>query len=278
LVRVLATNAPVSGSSVDFKVLTSAFSPSQGQSAQLVAGGTLLSWDGTSDNGSVLKSGSYWVQYDQSDAYGNVASSSKAISVIQTSGSFQVKVFNSAGEEVADLSGLQMISGTAPSHIVASKSTLDSSASGSVLFDLGSGSVSWDGTGAGGKKLASGVYTVQLSVKAAGGAGWIQSVQVTLLNAGGNPLGTLQAGPSPWKQSADPSLVLVNGVSLREMDARLYNLAGELVLEASSLNSGTLTLSAPKGRLASGVYLLVVNGEDIQGNIERKTLKICIFN
>jgi flagellar hook assembly protein FlgD len=278
LLRTLATLQPMQNSDSAFDVLTPAFAPAEGQEAVISAAGQVIHWDGRNDSGTLLKSGSYWVRYETLDAYGSVASASKAVSIIGTAGFYQVRVFNSAGEQVKNLSGLQPIGSAAPSRLEPSKSTLDSSDGGEVSFDLGIGSFSWDGTGDQGQNLASGTYTVQLSVQDASGSHWVMSVKLALLNTPSSPLGQVVAGPNPWKTAQNTLLRIQAEGLLVEFEGRLYSLAGELVLTASARHSASLTMDSSGKALASGVYLLALHGRDLKGNKERKVIKIYVFN
>ena len=59
--------------------------------------------------------------------------------------------------------------------------------------------------------------------------------------------------------------------------ARLYNLAGELVLEAvNDMAPDRLEFNMGARRVAEGVYLVIVQAKAPWGTVERRTLKMAV--
>lgn len=257
----------------------------------LDGGGTLVSWRGQNDNGQSVKGGTYYFKVEYHDQFGQTTSYVKSVQVIEGQGSNYLAVYNSAGEEVLrdDLSGY--------SHAIGDFS-LDKDSLG-VAFDANgvandkitvtlldstgnTHSVQWDGRNSQGQPLSSGTYTMRLVNETSTGA-VTTSRQVTLIKGAdaGLPFDPFPA-PNPAPSAGTPGhgrylSVVYPSPGLSYARATLYNQVGEKVGAAGDPgNSGTIWLSYET--LASGIYLVDVEGRLASGALYRRVLKVAILH
>ena len=112
------------------------------------------------------------------------------------------------------------------------KSTLALGAAGGagdITFDLGGITVPWDGTNSQGLQVSSGTYVVQLKVENLSGAQTIESTSVTVIDAGGTVMNDPIVVPNPVLASATNFQIRWTALPGIQVEARLYNVAGELI-------------------------------------------------
>jgi hypothetical protein len=259
-------------STQDFKVSDPAFAPQAGQQALILVDGKTYLWNGSNDNGQQVVSGIYYIKLEEHDSYGNVVTYVHEVVVLAVGNQIRLKVFNAAGEEVKTL--LVATYGTqAPSRLVPDKDTV---ASGSgISFDLGGLSVTWDGTNNAGQQVSSGSYLVQLEVQNLAGKETVASTTVTVINAPGAVLSGALVVPNPVPAAANSFEIRWTPLAGVEVTARLYNVAGELVLTAvNGLSPGGLRFDLGSRPLAGGIYLVELRAQSPAGGVERRTLKL----
>lgn len=277
--KTVALNEPVSGTLGDFSVQNTTFAPAAGQQAYILVDGKTYLWSGDNDNGQQVSSGLYWVKLFYTDSYGNVTAWIHEVVVLAVGNEVRVRIFNSAGEEVRLLAAYAYGS-QQPTRLVPDATSMtfssDPSTPSKLNFDLGGLSVAWDGTNSLGQRVDSGVYTVQLESGSMGGSIVIATTSVTVLNAGGSVLTGAVVGPNPLH--SDQSVIQLRMPSApagTEVIARLYNVAGELIMTATnSMQPDRLFFDIGGHAVSSGVYLMAVTAKAPWGQVERKTYRL----
>ncbi len=291
-VRVITSDShSASNPGADFDIPQPAFAPKNGQQAAILAGGQTHYWDGSNDTGQDIMNGVYYVKLEVRDQFGHVETSTKEITLISSGDSYTVRIFNAAGEQVAQLMASSG-SGSSPSHFLADKATLalgpDAGPAGTVTFDLGNGVlVAWDGTDSQGQHVASGHYTAQLLAGDGGASKAVSSAGLTVLNVGGSLMGKAVAAPNPLNLMSSagaqpgslPAIVVAyNPVPGMEVRARLYNSAGELVAQGTNDSTlGRLQIQFARGRISSGIFILALEARAPWGSFERQSLKFVVM-
>jgi flagellar hook assembly protein FlgD len=275
---VLAQNKVEVKSVQDFKVTDPAFAPQAGQQAAIIVDGTTYVWNGTNDNGQQVSSGIYYVKLEEHDSYGNVISYVQQVVVLAVGNQVKLRIYNSAGEEVKTLYskayGLQ-----APSHLNPDKNTLALGADGSdkIAFDLGGITAYWDGTNNSGNRVDSGTYTVKLEVQNLSGAQTVAATQVTVINAASVILGDPLIAPNPVPAAATSFQLRWKALPGIQVTARLYNVAGELIMTATNgLSPDRLVFDLGGRQVSGGIYLVAVTAKAPWGSVSRNTLKMVL--
>jgi hypothetical protein len=245
---------------------------------------TTLYWRGQNNAAQLVGGGSYYAKLEVQDSYGDVKAMIAPISVLRVSQRQSLTVYNSAGEAVARL----MADGVPGSRLAVKE------ASQALEQDPGSGVVSggfeielhnpngtvstllWQGLNDQGQLVAPGSYTIELVSEQAGAPLERQSKQVVLLRAPGRTgLAAALVAPQPWRDG--PLWVLYEPLPTGDaLQARVYNVASELVLSAwAPGEAGRLALTeAPK--LASGIYLIELTWTRGRAILERRALKLAV--
>jgi hypothetical protein len=250
-------------------------------------GSNTLSWDGTNSQGQLVSNGDYSLQLQMRDPVGDVTTMTSQIMVLQAGGQNSLRIYNSAGEQVAsidltrlpaDLVGFSLPNG--PQAVLAfdsSGNALPGTGLGLSFVEASGGTVSyhWSGLGMNGQPLQSGVYTLQL-VKTNGGGEVVISTQVvTLLRNGSQPASTAaRIVPNPASGSQVAVHYLVSSSASARAD--VYDLAGEKVASASdSGKTGVINLNI--SNLAGGIYLVRFVQTSDGAILVSKTLKLAIL-
>jgi hypothetical protein len=268
-------------STQDFTVTDPSFAPGAGQQAVILVDGKTYLWNGSNDNGQQVASGIYYIKLEEHDSYGNVVTYVHEVVVLAVGNQIRLRIFNSAGEEVKTLL-VATYSTHAPSRLVPDKDTvaLGGGASGGINFDIGGISVNWDGTNNSGLQVGSGTYLVQLEVQNLAGPQTVASASVTVIDAGGPVLSSAIVVPNPVPASAGSIEVRWRPLPGVQVTARLYNVAGELVMSADNGSSPDRLHLDLNGRqvMASGIYLVSLTATSPSGSRERRSLKLVMVH
>ena len=241
----------------------------------IVVAGQSFVWNGSNDQSQLVASGVYYVKMETTDDFGKITTFTEEVSVLSQPSTYQIRIFNSAGEVVRTLmptSGYR----TAPTHLTADKAAL--APGGGVVFDLGGDSLAWDGLNDQGSRVNQGTYVAELSVINAGAAKTVATVTVAVLKGTVDLFQGLKVYPQPVhpSQSSDVS-IQVNGQPGLQLQAELYNLAGEHVQSAGSLNgSGLVTFHVREQALSSGIYLVALTAHSPGGGVQKTVTKLVI--
>lgn len=228
-------------------------------------GSNLLSWDGTNDGGQNVGGGFYVMVLETKDPFDKVTLVSVGLQVVRADTTSSLGIYNSAGERVGSLA----MPGKGPwTRLSSSGHSLVSGAGGlSITAEGPSGTATayWNGTNDAGAELDSGTYYIKSDGKS-GGA----SLALTVIRAPGKA-GSALIAPNPAKgDGAWLSWPLMPGASVVQL--RLYNSAGELVLnESSAASAGRIWMNS--SGLAGGLYWARLSWKDGAGGAEGITLK-----
>jgi hypothetical protein len=284
LIRDIALKQPlILGSTLgDFTIEDPTFAPQAGQQAVILVNGQTFLWNGSNNNGQQVSSGIYYVKLSSTDSNGNLIVYTHEVVVLAVGNLVQVRIFNSAGEEVRTLASYAYGS-QQPTRLQPDVTSMafgpDPSMGSKINFDLGGLTVPWDGTNALGQRVASGTYTVQLvSQSMGGGASIIATTSVTVINASGGVLAGSMAGPNPMLPSDTVLWLRVpNAPAGTHLIARLYNLAGELIMTArNDLQPDRLSFDMGGRPVSGGVYIMSVTAVAPWGEVERRNYKMVL--
>jgi flagellar hook assembly protein FlgD len=301
LVRTITSNqTAISDPTADFNLSNAVFAPgSPGAlgSTTITAAGQTYTWNGTNDGAQAVQNGTYFVKLQYQDMFGHVETETKEVTVLSSGQVYTVRIYNSSGELVDSLAAGSFVS-NGPSKLVPDKNTVvvsaNSGSAGTVNFDLGNGTtVSWNGTNAQGQAVASGSYQAQLVVQQVGEPATIASAGVTVMSLSGGLLSHVLIGPNPMYLPAPGSgsfagapagsvssqLVLqLNTPAGVDVEARLYNIAGELILRGDNGGNGVkITMQVGGMNISGGVYMLALTAHAPWGTTERRVMKFVIM-
>jgi hypothetical protein len=148
----------------------------------------------------------------------------------------------------------------------------------SVTVSFNGTSVVWDGTGDNGSIVTNGVYLIDVNWTDGSGGQQVVAKNV-IVQRGNSPVtnGTVYAAPNILK-GVTSTMVKVNPTTTDfTLTVSLYDTAGELVKTPVVGAIGANEVNLDVSGLASGLYLVVVNLNDINGNfIQKQTTKIII--
>lgn len=270
----------------DFEVLDPVFAPRNGQEARILAGGMTFTWQGDNESGQMVENGAYIAKLAYTDAFGWTTTYSDDVMVLSSGQFYQVRIYNSAGEEIRTLSVPTVYGINAPDRIIpSSRSIVLEGQPGSgtnddaVLFDLGATSIGWDGTNNADEMVTSGSYLVQLSVSYNGAPMTITTTSVTVLAAPSALLSTIQILPNPADARTHSEVeIRFNHVDGQEITGRLYNLAGELVIiQTNAPGEDFLKLDLTNDKISSGIYIMAVTAKAPWGTVERTNVKMVVL-
>jgi hypothetical protein len=260
-------------------VVQGGFLPDDGGAGLISINGTtvLLSWDGKNAQGQIVSSGVYYVSVEVKDQFGKVDTWTSPLSVIRTENFAMVQVFNSAGELV--WSEKEPLAGNAAAQLQLSSRELLPSASGSGLkITYGSNAsdfVYWNGLNSAGAAVSSGTYLIQVTRVATGGAKYVYTDSVTVLQPKDNVFDGLIASANPVPAGANQVTITLSGAGAgTEAAGGVYSLAGEKVGNLSG--SAVLTWVIPRG-LSAGVYLVRVEASNPLGRRRAQVIKIALL-
>ena len=118
---------------------------------------------------------------------------------------------------------------------------------------------------------------VQLTVQNLAGTTTVETTSVTVINAGGIVLDHAIVVPDPVAARASSFQIRWTALSGIQVEARLYNVAGELIESSTNDASDHLTFDLHSRTVSSGVYLVAVTVTAPWGTVERHTLKLVLI-
>jgi hypothetical protein len=243
-----------------------------------------LQWAGDNDAGQAVAGGVYTLRAELTDNFGQLTTLVKAVQVLPAATAHGVRIFNSAGELVANLGLPASPSGRAYRSLAVKDGVFSpeydpatGAVSAAMRFELRDESgalswVDWDGRNALGLPAASGAYTASLYYTGAGAGGVVENRPFVLLQApAADPLSGAVAGPNPLPagKRLQVKLPLPLPSAVR---AELFNLAGERVAGATA-DPGTVLLYLQTESLAGGLYFVRLS----MGNSPHRVLKVALL-
>jgi hypothetical protein len=283
LVRTLY-NGQAQFASPQFSPSASAFIPGSSPLAlqflgQFPGSNSQLSWNGLNNQGQDVIPGIYTIKVQDTDPYGKIQVFTQAVNVLPSEPAASLVVYNSAGEAVAHLSLAAYPQAVTVFSLTQTAFAVSGGSPAAVPITLqgdqgASYTMTWVPQNDLGSTLSSGVYTIRL-VQWSDGRQVVESKQITLLNAPGNDGGATLA-PNPV-QGGSPRVTLSYGTDSpgSQASARLYNLAGELVLNAAATGPGKLEFNV--GSLAGGIYVVCFELRDGNALLRRQRIKLAIL-
>jgi hypothetical protein len=276
-VRVLESMLPLGSKPQGLDPLQSAFSPQQGGQAvvAVLATGLVLRWDGITSAGQEAASGSYRLEIEVADPFGNRESWSCGLSILNTPGGVLVQVFNSAGELVWSAS--RGLSGGSTLNL-GSRELVQGGAGLKIHYGFSAGdSVDWDGSNGQGQPVQPGTYLIKVSQQDAGGTRKDFTQSVTVLRAVQGIFDSALACPNPaGRLDSSLSVVLKNLAPGATAEGEAYSLAGERVGSLRWVQAqGALVWELSQG-LASGIYIIRVEARDPSLLTQRAYLKVVL--
>lgn len=260
--------------------------------ATLGQGGSVFTWDGENDQAQDIPPGVYFMKVEEIDPYGHVHTITKQINAIDGREYVELNVFNAAGELVrkqrqygTDYSGYGL-SIDMP-DLITIKPGADNSVS--IKYTNNASDVLlWDGMTGEGTLVSNGIYEIQVIVKddIRGLASAAKSV--TVLRESETYLGEISVVPNPYTKDE----FYLGGIEIRwdfgtgaavpgNVRVSVYNAAGNLVrVLAGALQAGAIKwdlLNAAREPAAGGLYIVVVEGINAAGHLERKTQKLAVI-
>ncbi|HJT23910.1 MAG TPA: T9SS type A sorting domain-containing protein, partial [bacterium] len=245
-----------------------------------VDGVQLATWDGTNQAGDPVSNGVYYVKVDNIDAENQVTSVSETVTVSRTIAKIQVNIYNESGEVVrhlfayADDPGNMNLGNVAFSGNVIQPTLGTPTPNGTSRLTLtfpNGVTVTWDGTDDSGQIVTNGVYQVEVHWLDGKGEEEVVSHNVTV-ERGNSPSasGVVFAGPNILNGNSAGTTVGVDSALSLTLTASVYDVAGERVKNPVTGQTGGNRVTVDTSGLASGLYFVVVDLRDAQGNLIQK--------
>jgi flagellar hook assembly protein FlgD len=239
-------------------------------------------WDGTNSSGNPVSNGVYHVQVSSVDPTGVVNTVTQEVTVSRTLTLLSADIYNEAGEIVRHLySGLSDTNNPAPLNLQLSGTVINPESSlvngalpSSITINLGDGvSFAWDGRSDSGAWVSNGQYYLELHTSD-GPGNETQIRQITV--EGSASSGIFSAQPNILKPNQTATLFRADSTTPLTLQARIYNLAGELVKVIPG-TAGTNQAGWDASGTASGLYFVELEGVDASGKlIGKQILKVLV--
>lgn len=259
---------------------------------QIQGGGSSVTWTGTNDGNQFVSGGIYTISVQTVDSFGNVRSWTQAVSVIPETTSEVLNIFNSAGELVDSINPQPYLPASTSSTSQVSLNSIGFPSGDKASFSVGGNTsngvqfvvqtsnggeatIPWNGRSSSGQIVAAGSYIVELVDTAQNGQ-IVMSKSFQLIAA---PTGNFSVteGPNPVQPSTKFIVFNINGMEVGDYPVvRLYNIAGELVGQASGQeNAAQVVLNI--GNWSSGIYIAVLEAHLGQSVSSRQVLNIALI-
>ncbi len=257
----------------------------EGKTYVMVGGVIIASWDGTNQAGNPVSNGVYYLQVTSTDSYGVVTNVSQTVTVSRAIARVQVDVYNEAGEVVRRLYSYADDAGNGPLGQVQLSTRMIAPSAGppraggnnAVTIMFNGTSVEWDGTNDNGSIVTNGDYMVAVHWTDGNGGEEVVTRDVTVQR--GNSAvanGGVYATPNILK-GVTSTTVRANSTTAMTLTVSLYDIAGELVKRPVTGQAGSNEVNLDASGLSSGLYWVVVDLADANGNfIQQQTTKIIL--
>jgi len=260
----------------------------EGKTYVMVGGQIIATWNGQTQEGTPVTNGIYYLNVTSTDPNGVVTNVSQTVTVSRSIAQVVVDVYNEAGEVVkhlysyADDPGNETLGSVnlSTGMIAPRVGTPVPGGDNAVTVTFNGTSVVWDGTSDSGSVVTNGVYLIDVNWTDGSGGQQVVSKSV-IVQRGNSPVtnGTVYAEPNILKGTTTTK-IMVNPTSTNTnmtLTVSVYDTAGELVKRPVVGGTGANEVGLDVSGLASGLYLVVVNLNDINGNfIQKQTTKIII--
>jgi len=197
-----------------------------------------------------------------------------------------LNIYNSAGEVVANVPlpvsvGSGIVSMTMPSSYAPVYDASSGKAQPLTFTVTSSGGTSnglaWYGVNAQGQAVAGGIYMAELVYYSPGGTKTLIVKSFSVLSVNMAALSGVYAMPNPAERGAALEIMYNAVPSTYGVEARLFNLAGQVVESVRNGSTGPLVFNT--NNLASGVYIvsLEMTPSNFVGAISRSNVKVAVI-
>ena len=247
----------------------------------------LATWDGTNQAGDPVANGVYYVKVDNIDPMGADTSVSETVTVSRSIAKVQVNVYNESGEVIKHLYAYTDDPGSLNlGNVVFSSGVIKPvvgtptpNGTGVLTITLSNGTtLTWDGSNDSGQIVTDGTYTVEVHLVDGKGGDEVTTHNVTV-ERGNSPLGNgaVFAGPNILSGVASGTTVYANSTMVLTLTAGVYDVAGEQVKKPVTGPAGSNMVPVDMSGLASGLYFVVVDLQDSNGNhIQKQVTQVLI--
>lgn len=246
----------------------------------------LATWDGTNQAGDPVSNGVYYVKVDNIDANNVVTSVSETVTVSRSIAKVQVNVYNEAGEVIkhlfvyaSDPGNMNLGNTLFSSNVIQpTLGTPTPNGTSSLTITLPNGTtINWDGTNDNGQLVTDGVYTVEIHWLDGNGGEQVTTHNVSVERGNGRGSAVAVAAPNILTGNSSGTTVYVNPALDLTLTAAVYDVAGELVKKPVTGPAGSGTAPVDVSGLASGLYFVVVDLVNPNGQIvQRQVTQIVI--
>ncbi len=235
-----------------------------------------ISWDGMLDeDGNMIPNGAYQVVIRCVDYEGAWTEEIGTLVVMKVAGVFKVTVRDDTGRLVRSIPGSY---GAGALGTIRAEPALIKPGSGSnekaFIKSVGcalsmaaaadGGCLYWDGRNEDGHIVQNGVYRVIVEKQDIEGGREIGEAEVTVVNGASGAIENVVICPNPKLLSPGDTAVRVNyDVVLADavVEARMYNIAGELVFTAENRNPKRSYIDLDAAELAGGIYIVLIEAK-----------------
>jgi flagellar hook assembly protein FlgD len=247
-------------------------------------------WEGKNENGQWTGQGIYYIKVSVKDPYGHTEATVKEVSQMRREEYMRVNIYNTGGELVAGIEKREGIMELLDINLI--KDIIYIGEGGGYEFNVGgSNIVNWDGKTGEGKRIANGIYEIQVKIKTKSGVEKIASKTVTIFVIDGkkvlidpeNPASFPRVYPNPVVMETEEGEQIIEWYRSYpgEIKIKIYNISGELVYETKgNLNNKYIKwdLNTKNGMpVSSGLYIIVLQAKKITGEEELSIIKSAVI-
>lgn len=264
----------------------STFSHDDGSEVVIDAGGYIYKWDGKNDQGARVGNGVYYIKIVIKDDYGYEHISVESVTVLTNNVRTEARIYNTAGEIVKII--------PVNSTIIKGSKTLkldpeppaafypDEAGMNKLTIHYSGITLEWNGTNNNGFIVNNGVYHVQIVNVDINGYETVATANITVLRSGYEVINNVRVIPNPLNiEKTDRLLITFDAMAGTKVNARIYNLAGELIvdLDNSSAAPHELRWNLLTGveSISSGLYIAVIRAQTDTGLQKIITVKFTVI-
>jgi flagellar hook assembly protein FlgD len=247
-------------------------------------GAQIATWNGTNAEGDPVSNGVYYVKIDNVDAYGQVSSVEKVVTVSRAIARVEVNILNEAGEVVRHIYGyvddpdnLSSVNVDFSTSVLQPTDGAPAPGGANVVHITSSAGMDlqWDGRSDSGAIVTNGQYFIEVHYVDGRGSDTTQTHGIVVQSA--NEKGEqVYAMPNVLRDGQTTATIGIESARIYTLRVQLYDVAGELIKTVTGetgRNGATLDV---KG-LSSGLYIAVVELRDADGKFAaRRITKLVI--
>jgi flagellar hook assembly protein FlgD len=239
-------------------------------------------WDGSGQSGEPLANGAYVVKVESIDSLGITTVITGSASILRTSATVTVRIYNEAGEQV--YSRQQAAGGLRPSDIEILGMVIDPALAlgspGSALnISLGTTNILWTGLDGSGQTLANGEYLLEITLEQAGTTTVITET-VTILSSNKSQVASSKLNPNPVAGSSPVEIRVTSAKNaVTRIQVKAYTVSGELLRRLESASDSLLwDLRDTSGSsVSAGLYVLLVEATLADGSTAKSLERLVVL-